>query len=105
MGEHIIRIIDGLRYDTATATQVCSYQSSQYSSDFRYEETALFRTSQGRFFLAGFGGPRSRWARSYGNETTGGSGLMPVDTGDARAFAEEHASPSQTASFFEVQDA
>jgi hypothetical protein len=50
MDEHIIRIIDKLRYDTTTANRVCSYQSSQYSSDFRYEETGLFQTSQGRFF-------------------------------------------------------
>lgn len=105
MSHKITKVIDGLRYSTLTATEVCNFESSNGSRDFRYEDTSLYQSPRGRFFLAGHGGPRSRWSRSDSGGYTGGEGLIPVSVAEARSFAEEHASAETIAEFFEVEDA
>ena len=102
----ISKVVDGLRYDTETAVEICSFSSSVGVSDFKYERTTLFKTKNGRFFVAGHGGPRSRWSRSEGhNGTTSGEGLEPVSVAEAQRFAEEHADADTVIRFFDVDDA
>lgn len=105
MSHKITRVIEGLRYSTLTATEVCNCESSNGSGDFRYEDTSLYLSPRGRFFLAGRGGPLSRWSRSDYGGYTGGEGLIPVTVAEARSFAEEHASAKTIAEFFEIEDA
>ncbi len=105
MSHTITKIIEGLRYSTLTATEVCNFESSNGSRDFRYEDTSLYLSPRGRFFLAGYGGPLSRWSRSDYGGYTGGEGLLPVTIAEARSFAEEHASAQTIAEFFEIEDA
>ena len=82
-------IIDGLRYDTKTATEVAGYDNGLGWGDFRHIEEALFRTPRGRWFLAGCGGAMTRYARSCGgNCTTGGEGIHPIAAADARKWLE-----------------
>lgn len=82
-------IIDGRSYDTATATLVCDLSSPGLGwSDFRYEETSLYKSPNGTYFLAGHGGPRTRWAQSVGNGTSSGKGLALLDPLSARALCE-----------------
>lgn len=89
MPHKITKIIGGLHSSTLTATEICNFESSNGSGDFRYEDTSLYLSPRGRFFLAGFGGPLSRWSGSaYG-------GL----------FAAEHTSARTIAEFFEIEDA
>ena len=54
-------IINGKRYDTETARFLCSLADSHVSRDFSWHDTSLYRTSKGAFFVAGEGGPMSRW--------------------------------------------
>ena len=78
------RIIDGKRYNTETATEICDVSAPGfYRGDFRYEDTQLYCTPRGGWFLAGEGGPMSRWARSVGLT---GSGSLWRD-GRFRAIA------------------
>ncbi len=91
MSHKITKVIEGLRYSTLTATEVCNFESSNGSGDFRYEDTSLYLSPRGRFFLAGRG-VASRWARSSYGGYTGGEGVIPVSIAEARSFAEEHAS-------------
>src|SRR6218665_902140 len=105
MPHKITKIIGGLRYSTLTATEVCAYGSSNGSGDFRHEDTSLYLSPRGRFFLAGCGGPLSRWSRSAYGGYTGGEGLIPVSIAEARSFAEEHAPANTIAEFFEIEDA
>ena len=56
-------IINGLRYDTDKATLI-GEASHGYASDFQHWEAGLYKTPRsGRFFLAGSGGPMTRWSR------------------------------------------
>lgn len=106
MNETFKRIIDGLRYNTETATKICTCESDRGRCDFDFECTALFRTPKGRFFLAGHGGARSRWARSSGNNCSmGGGGLTPLDEMAARSFAEQYADAATVAEYFEFEEA
>lgn len=98
-------IIRGLRYDTKTATEICTYQSDAARGDFNFEETVLYRTPRGRFFLAGHGGPATRWANRTQSGWTRGQGLTPISLQEARSFAETHADVDTIEKFFEIEEA
>lgn len=104
-GMNISKIIDGLRYNTATAEEICSFENDSDRGDFRYEVTSLYRTPRGRFFLAGHGGAMTRWAQSVQGGRSGGEGLHAIDTSEARDFAEQHANEDTIARFFVIEDA
>ncbi len=84
--------INGLRYDTSKAVLIgeASYDGS--ITDFEWWEAGLYRTPRsGRYFLAGRGGPMTRWATSAGPQRwTGGSGIKPLADADAVEWAEQH---------------
>ncbi len=82
------KIISGRKYDTATATMIADY-SRGYNGDFNQEESALYVSPKGRFFVAGEGGAMSRWGQSVSQNTQGGGeGLYLVDKDEARDLAE-----------------
>ena len=77
------RIIDGKTYNTETATKVCD-TGNDLSIGFGHEDSALYITKKCAFFIAGNGGPMSRFARAESQDTwSGGSGIIPLDRGEA----------------------
>ena len=102
-------IINGKRFDTATATLIGqdSYPGSR--SDFQWWEAALYRTPRsGQFFLAGKGGPMSRFARSTGqNAWSGGEAIIPMSLEDARDWAERQLTTAEVEAGFasHIEDA
>ena len=85
------KIINGKRYDTATATKVASASSGGSWGDFNHWEETLYRKRTGEYFLHGEGGPMTRYAKSTGqNSWSGGEDLIPLSYESARAWAEEH---------------
>lgn len=100
------KIIDGKVYDTATATEVCDI-SGQYGSDpgdFRYDDTRLYRSPKGQFFIAGKGGASSRWATPVGSARGAGSGLHLVDVAEARRLFEQHGGADYAEFFGEPEE-
>lgn len=86
-------IIEGLRFDTETATLIgeASYNGSR--TDFSWWEETLYRTPRsGKFFTVGSGGPRSNYARSEGQGSwTGQRNVFRVLSPEqALAWAERH---------------
>lgn len=100
------KIIDGLRYDSDKAIEV-GYASYSYPGDFENWEARLYKTPRsGRFFLAGRGGPMSRFAQSTGqNEWSGGSDLIPMSVDEAREWAEQYLDADVVEMHFDVEDA
>jgi len=45
-------IINGKRYDTDTADELCQLTCNADMGDFRWHDTRLYRTRRGTFFLA-----------------------------------------------------
>ena len=100
-------IIEGKRYDTETAEKLCDISPLGYPpGHFYWEETALYVTRRGAFFLAGKGGAYSRWARPFGaNGASGGSGLRPVGREEAQEVLERYGTPEEVERLFPVEDA
>ena len=85
------QIIEGRRYSTETAERVGSGGGKAHPGDFRHYSETLYKTPRGNFFLAGEGGPLSRYGRPvYGGGTCGGEGIIPVSKEDALSWCEEH---------------
>lgn len=84
------KIINGKRYDTATAKAVGEAGYS-HRGDFSYWAETLYRKNTGEYFLYGEGGPMSRYAVTTGqNEWSGGEKIMPLTIEKAMEWAEEN---------------
>lgn len=85
----IIRVIEGKRYNTNTARHITEILYVAGRSDFRWEETDLFLTPKGAWFLAGRGGAMSRWAEREGTGWTDGEGIQPISAATAQRLLEQ----------------
>jgi len=95
------KIIDGKRYDTATATLLGEDSGGGGPSDFNYFDEALYRTAKGAYFLAGEGGALTKYALRCGdNSRTFGEGLFPLTAGEAREWAEQHLTTEEVEEHF-----
>ncbi len=88
------RIVNGRVYNTETAEVICDCSPSGfYGGDFRVESTTLYKSPKGTFFIAGKGGPLSRWAEPEGQSgMRSGEGLRVLDEAEARELCERHGS-------------
>ena len=92
----MIRVIDGLRYNTETAQQVYDYSNGRMTSDFGYRSKTLYRTSKGAWFIHHVGGALTDMSVSVGNNGRGGSAdIEPVCENDAYGFLEAHSDDSE----------
>lgn len=94
------KIIDGKRYDTATAKELgCGSYSNR--RDFHFWSETLYQKRTGEFFLHGEGGAASKYAEACGpNEWCGGEMLIPLTFTAARGWAEEHLSAEKYEAIF-----
>lgn len=100
------KVINGKRYDTATAERIAEWSNGLSLSDFNACDETLYRTPRGRFFLHGIGGALTRWRRSVGSGWTGGSGIVPLSETQAREWCEQRGVDADTiARFFPIEDA
>lgn len=83
-------IIDGKLYDTDKAELLGCGGSKYPRSDFQYYYEELYRTKKGQYFLAGSGGPMTRYGIDTGCGYTGGDKIIPISEGQAREWAELH---------------
>ena len=84
------KIINRKTYNTETATEIGNYHNGLGRGDFRNIDESLYVTSKGNFFLAGYGGPMTKYAEPCGNMTGGGSGIEPLSRDEALDWAEQH---------------
>lgn len=84
------KIINGKKYNTATAKELYT-MSSGARSDFGHVSETLYIKKTGEYFLYGEGGPMSRYAQSAGqNCWTGGEAITPITEAEARKWGEKH---------------
>jgi len=85
------KIINGKRYDTDTAKEMASWSNNRSYRDFGWCSETLYIKRTGEYFLAGEGGPMSRYAESTGsNSWSGGEAIRPMSEAEARDWAEQH---------------
>ena len=77
-------------WDTATAEKLAVWSNGFGVGDLRTCSEALYRTGNGSHFIHGQGGPMTRWARSVGDGTRGGEGVLicGADCETAEEWAE-----------------
>jgi hypothetical protein len=84
-------IINRKIYDTETAELIFDTSNRNGVSDFGFERSGLYRTTRGAWFLAGNGGPMSRFSRTLSDRSrTEGSGCIPLTPADALSELERH---------------
>lgn len=90
------KIINGVRYDTESAILIGEYSSPGSSRDFSHWEAGLYKGPRsGRYFLAGEGGPMTRYAKSMGgNSWSGGEDITPMTRDEAFAWAQDFLKPA-----------
>ena len=99
------KIIDGRRYDTDTADELAS-DSYLYPGDHAHYEEALYRTPRGAYFLAGSGGPMSKYGQSCGpNSWSDGDGIVPLTDSEALRWIERSGADVPECLSHLVQDA
>ena len=86
------KIVRGKRYDTESARLVGEYENSLPVTDFHHVWMGLYCTPRsGQYFLAGKGGPMTRFAQSTGqNQWSGGSDIIPMTREEAFSWAQEN---------------
>ena len=95
------RIIHGKMYNTDTATRIFDTSNEYYQGDFKVENSELYVTPKGSYFIAGSGGAMSRFSQcAYGGGYCGGDGIIPISREDALAECEMHGSTDEVEKFF-----
>ena len=84
------KIINGKTYNTETAEEVGHYWNGLGTGDFRNISEKLYQTTKGAWFLAGEGGPMTKYARPCGNMTGGGSNIFPLTKAEALEWLESY---------------
>lgn len=97
------QIIDGKIYNTETAT----YIGNDYGGDgFSSYDESLYKTPRGRYFLAGEGGPMTKYAESAGqNSWRGSKKIIVLSEEEAREWAEKHMDTDEYLKFFKAEEA
>ena len=87
---NIKRRIDGVWYDTKNAKLLGEYWTTETSRfDLDYIREGLYRTEDGRLFLAGESGARMKYAKNAeGGGKVGGEGIELVTEDEAGAWIE-----------------
>jgi hypothetical protein len=84
------KVINKKVYDTDKAEEIASYSFSNRNA-FRYVRETLYKTANGAYFLAGEGGPMSKYQRDLGDgHIGGGEAITPLTRMEAYEWCEEH---------------
>ena len=85
------KIINKKLYNTETSERLHAWDNGCYGSDFQACEESLYKTLRGAYFIAGSGGPLSKYAKSYGsNSASGSSDITPLSKAEAMGWLEAH---------------
>ena len=94
------KIVEGKRYDTETATLIGEY-SYGYRGDFERIHEGLYRTKTGNYFVAGTGGPKTRYSvQVEQNCWSGSSDIYPLTQDEALEWAQARLEPEEVEAEF-----
>jgi hypothetical protein len=82
------KIIDGKLYDTDKAKRIRNHSNGFDSNNFNWCDESLYQTKSGVFFLAGSGGPMTRYGSDYGNSRGSGERIIPMTADETREWLE-----------------
>lgn len=86
--EQMKSIIDGKIYDTETAQAIAESDAACSVTDFNYFCETIYRTKRGGWFLAGHGGPQTRYAKQSYGMSQGSRKIIPLSPTEAQEWLE-----------------
>jgi hypothetical protein len=99
------RVIKGKLYDTDKAKRVHEWESTYDVTDFKWYEETLYRKRTGEYFIYGYGGPMTSYAKRLNDsQWQGGEAIVPLTYEEARTWMEEHASTDEYEAEFGTAD-
>lgn len=100
------QIIEGKVYDTSTASPLGEASSHLFTSDFGWWSEELYRTRNGRFFLAGEGNAASSWSEpAPGGGRMPGAGIRAMSEAEAQEWAERYLSAEEYEAIWTAEEA
>jgi len=98
------KTINGARFDTKKATGIGRFNNGRDRNDFQFWEAALYVAPRSnRYFLAGTGGPMTRYGAkdiSSGLRGSFGERIDPLSKESAFEWAKEYLSPEEIKKYF-----
>ena len=90
------RIIDGVTYNTETATLIYRDALEGSWNDYKWQSESLYKTRSGRFFLHGEGGAGTKYGKAVSTTSrAGGEQIKPISEDDARRWLEQFEAPDE----------
>ena len=86
------KIVGGMCYDTAQATEVGSWSNDRSYQDFKFLNESLYKTESGAYFLFGEGGAMTEYCEVLDDGWTDGTRLTPMSRTEAFVWAQLHLS-------------
>ena len=81
------KIINNRMYNTETAKQLGYWSNGYTPSDFYFAEETLYQKKTGEYFLAGKGGPESKYREQVGiSEWDNGQNIIPLTMEQAKEW-------------------
>jgi hypothetical protein len=84
----MFKIINGLKYDTESASEIATYSYLNMSDVRGYEET-LYKTKKGAWFLYGHGGALSPYYENIPGGSCGGSKICLLTENEVKHWLLE----------------
>ena len=94
------KIIKGRKYNTDTATSICTYDNGLPNGDFNYISEELFVKRTGEYFLYCIGGAKTKYAKSDGDMICAGSTIIPISDEQAKKFVENYSTSDVYEEYF-----
>lgn len=98
------KIINGRLYNTNTAEEVDSYREPRSYNDFRFFEETLYKKRTGEFFLAGNGGPLTKYGERVGDMTGYGENIFPLTEDEVKEWLEQYSTTEIYENYFDVTE-
>ena len=95
------KIINGKTYNTKTAKRLCDGAANLAFIDPRDLSEYLYRSPKGQFFIAGCGGPMTKYSQLSGKNPSGwGEGLKLVTESEAKSYVENFGTAEEFEAIF-----
>ncbi len=95
------KIINNKMYNTETATEIASRcEYGRDKNNFRQLEESLYCKRTGEYFLAGEGGPLTKYREQCDDASYRGENIFPISQEEARQWMEEYGSVEEYIEWF-----
>ena len=94
------KIINKKLYDTETTKKLGFWSNGHSYGDFSYMEEALYQKKTGEFFLYGYGGALTGYAKRTGDSRGEGEKITPLSVDEAKEWAEDHLDADEYVNIF-----